>query len=552
MQRMGFNRRLALAGGAAAAAGLGYLAVHKPGGGGGKRRIERDTLHRGNGAEPGSLDPAQIDTEAEDDVVADLLTGLMVNGPDARPTPGIALSWTTAPDGLSWTFKLRESAWSDGAPLTADDFVFAWRRVLDPTVAGPYAYFLYILKNATAVNAGKMPLTALGVKALDPLTLEIQLEHPAPYLLEMLNHMSMYPVPRHVVQAKGKAWTRPGNYVGNGAYVLTEWVPNEHITMIKNPRFYDAANVHIEKVIFYPTDDYGAALQRFRAGELDTQTRMAAQQIDWIRANIPQTISATPILSLEYLVVNQSRKPFNDIRVRTAMNMVIIREAITDKIRRVGDVAAYNVVPPGIENFPGGNAFPFKSLSYAERTAQAQSLMRQAGFGPDNRVKTTFMIRSTTAGSTRAVAAALQQTFALIYIDAAIVPNDFAVFQNVTHAHDFDIADSAWGADFNDAATFLNLFITGGGDNIGLYSNPAFDAKLAEAQNDIDLQSRGRKLAEAEAILLKDQAVMPLFFWTDPGMAWPYVKGYIHNNSNKNRSRWLSIDEDTRAKQFGA
>ena len=543
---MVFNRRMALAAGAAAAGGIGYFTLRRPQKSG-RRLPERGTYHRGNGAEPASLDPSQISGNQEDNIVADLMTGLMVNGPDASPRLGMALSWTTTPDGLTWTFQLREALWSDGKPVTADDFVFGWRRQLDPATNCLYAYFLYGIKNAHPINAGKMPPSALGVRALDPHRLEVTLEHPAPYLLQVLTHMTMYPQPRHAIEARGKAWTKAGSYVSNGAYVLTEWVPNEYITLQKNPRFYDAANVAIERIIYYPTDDYGAALQRLRAGELDTQDRYPAERIDWIRANMPETINPVPQLVTEMVTINHTRKPFDDIRVRNALSLAINREMITDKIRRVGERPAYNIIPPGTANFPGGNLLPFHAMSYPERTAQAQTLMRAAGFGPDRRVKTTFLIRSTTAGSYRAAAAAMQQMLAQIYVDIAIIPMDFPIFYPTIQSHDFDMAEAGWSADFNDAETFLNLFRTGGGDNWGAYTNPAFDTLLAASQQDRDVNSRGSKLAAAEALLLKDQAIIPLFFWVHPAMAQPYMKGWVANNLDQHRTRWMSIDEEARA-----
>ncbi len=546
---MAFNRRVALASGAAVA-GLGYWALHRGGPGTRRTAPARGVLRRGNVSEPSSLDPAQVSGEQENNILGDLLAGLMINDPQGKPIPGMAVSWTTAPDGRTWTFKLREASWSDGEPCTAEDFVFAWQRLLNPATGGLYAYFLYVIRNGQAVNAGKMPLSAAGIRALDPHTLEIQLEHPAPYLLEMLTHMTMFPQPRHVVAAKGKDWAKPGNYVSNGAYVLSEWVPNDHITLVKNARFYDAAKVTIQKVVFYPTDDYAAALKRMRSGELDTQDRMPSQEIDWIRANMPQTINPIAQLTTEFVSLNLGRKPFDDIRVRTALNMVTNRELVTDKIRRVGDTPAYNIIPPGIANYPGGNVFGFKSLTPAERLKQAQALMRQAGYGPDKRVKTTFMIRSTAPGSYRAIAAALQAMYTLIYVDITIIPNDMQIFYPTIQSHDYDIAESGWNADFDDPETFLNLFRTGGGDNWGQYSNPAFDKLLADSQQDTDVDSRGRKLAEAEALLLRDQAIIPLFFWANPSMAWPYIKGWTPNNVDIHRSCWISIDEKARAAQF--
>jgi oligopeptide transport system substrate-binding protein len=352
------------------------------------------------------------------------------------------------------------------------------------------------------------------------------------------------------VAAKGKDWTRPGNHVGNGPFVLKEWVPNGHVLLEKNPRFYDAANVALERILVYPTDDYSAALQRMRAGELDLQDRTPVQRIDWIKANLPQLRHPVSIFSVEYVYVNHRRPPFQDVRVREAINLAINREAIAQRIRRVGDAPAYSLVPSNIANFSHGNNFTFKKMSYPARIERARTLMRDAGFNETNRLNTTFLIRSTAPGPYRAVAAAIQQMMAQVYINLSIVPLDFAVFLAQTHAHNFDMAEAAWGADFDDAATFLELLQTDGGNNDGQYSNPAFDAMLASAQQDKDLVSRGRKLAQAEDIALKDHAIMPLFFWVDPNMAWPYVKGWHANGMDKHRSRWISIDQAARLKQF--
>ena len=539
------NRRLALGGGAALLLGSGFYASR--GNGTGRVRPQPGTFYRGNVAEPFTLDPQLVDASWEDPIVGDLIMGLTTEDAHARPVAGMAESWQASPDGLTWTFKLREALWSDGVPVTADDFVFSWRRALEPKLAASYAYFLYIVKNAVAVNAGRAPATELGVKALDKRTLEVHLEHPAPYLQEMLSHTSMMPVPPHVVEAKGRNWTKAGTYVGNGAFTLKEWIPNDHLTVVKNPRFFDAANVKLERVVYYPTDDYGAALRRLRAGELDAQDRLENSQFGWIKKNMPELLAPVPQLILDMIQVNLSKKPFHDIRVRTALNLAINREAITGKIVPVGYVPAYNIVPPGTANFPGGNVFDFKTTPYPERTAMAQRLMREAGFGPENRLRTTYLIRSTAAGSYRAVAAALQQMFAVIYVDISIIPTDAQIFYKQIQEHDFEICQPGWQADFDDASNFLDIFVTGGGNNWSTYSSAPFDKMLNAAQNDPDIQSRGRKLGDAERILLKDQAALPLFFWVSGNLVRPYLKGWEANAMDKHRSRWMSIDEKARA-----
>ena len=545
-----WNRRLALAGGAAFAAGGASLVLRRPAGEMRHRVTDAATFMRGNGAEPETLDP-HLSTGTQDDfIMGDLMVGLMTEDSRCHPIPGMAKEWTTSPDGLAWTFTLRQALWSDGVPVTAEDFVFSWRRILEPGLAAPYAYFLYFLKNAAAINAGKLPGTALGVRAVNGSKLEMTLEHPTPYMLELLMHASTFPVPRHIVTAKGRDWARPGNHVGNGAYSLKSWVPNSHVLVEKNPRFFDAANVAMEKIYFYPTDDYGAALQRMRAGELDIQTRVPVQRIDWIRTNLPQIYAPVPILVTEFVQVNHTREPFVDVRVREAINLALNREVIAQRIRRVGDVPAYALVPPGTANYPTGIRLAFKSMPQPARLERAQSLMRAAGYGEQRRLKTTFMIRSTAPGPYRSVAAAIQQMLSLAYIDITILPTDFQVFLAQTRAHDFDMYEGAWSADFNDAATFLDLLRTGGGNNDGVYSNTAFDAALAAGQRDPDLVSRGRKLAEAETIALKDHGIMPLFNWVSPNMVWPYVKGWHENPMDKHRSRWIKIDQAARIKQF--
>ena len=547
-QAKGWNRRLALGAGAAALGVGAYWLSGKD-----KPTLHEVTpegvFHRGNGAEPGTLDPTQFQTEPEQNVMEDLFIGLTTSDPTANPIPGMAASWTTSDDGLIWTFKLRQAQWSDGTPLTADDFVFAWRRLVDPKSAAPYGYFLDAVKNSKAINSGKLPPAELGVAAPDPHTFIITLAHPAPYLVEMLTHMSLYPLPRHVVEAKGKDWSKPGNHVCNGPFMLTEWVPNDHITLVKNPRFYDADKVALNKVIFYPTDDYAAALKQMRAGSIDTQTRIPPEQIDWVKANMPQVLTPIAQLTTEFISVNLKRKPFDDIRVRAALNMAVNREAITEKIRRVGDTPAYNIVPPGVVNFPGGNVVDFKALSPQQRLEKARGLMREAGFGPDNRLRTTFMIRSTAAGIYRACAAAVQQMFAQIYVDISILPTDFAIFENLITPPvcDYDICECAWSGDFNDAESYLTLFQTGGGNNWAQYSDPDFDAMLVEEQKVVDIQERGALLAKAEAKLLQDHATIPLFFWVCPNMTQPYVKGWVPNAIDYHCSRWVTIDQKARA-----
>lgn len=503
-------------------------------------------LNRGNGAEPATLDPNLVAAVWEDNIVGDMIMGLTTEDAKGEPVPGAAESWETSPDGLTWTFHLRDHQWSDGQPVTADDFIFSWRRILDAKTAASYAYYLYAIKNAEAVNTGKMPPTELGATAPDAKTIVVTLEHPAPYLVEYMTHASTFPVPRHVVEAKGDQWTRAGNYVGNSAYSLVEWVPNDHITLEKNPRFYDAANVKVDRIVFYPTMDYTAALRRMRAGELDVQVRLPPREIDYLRANMAETLRLTPQLTTEFLALNQTKKPFDDKRVREALALAVDREALTSKIRKMDEPAAYSFVPPGIANYPGVAGFPFRSMPMADRVKRAQDLMRQAGYGPNNRLKANYDIRSSAPDALRDPAA-IQAMWREIYVDADIRQNDTAVFYAKVREGDFEIGQAAWGADFNDSTNFLELLRTGNANNYGRYSNPKFDALLNQANQEVDITKRGQVLAEAEQLALDDYPVVPTLFWVTGGLVRPYVKNWDANPRDTHRTRWVVIDEQARA-----
>ncbi len=496
-------------------------------------------LNRGNGSEIKSLDPHFISTVGESNVVGDLLIGLTTLDAAARPIPGAATRWETSKDGRTWTFHIRDHLWSDGRPVTAQDFVFAWQRLLDPRTAAPYAYNLWVVKNAQAVSQGKTTPSALGVRALDDNTLIVQLEHPAAYLPELLTHDTAYPLPRHVVLEKGNAWARPENYVDNGAYRPREWVPNDHVTLVKNPRFYDAAHVRIDVVNYYPTEDSQSGLKRLRAGELDTQSPIPATEMDWLRANMASALRIKPYLALSYFTMNNARPPLNDVRVRKALNMAFDREIVTQKVLKLGDPPAYDVVPPGIANFPGGAAMDFKPLRPDARVRAAQALMRQAGFGPQHRL--SLALETTHDPDNKRVAAVLQAMVNPIYVDLAIQSVDLQIHYRNMQIGQYELASASWIADFNDASNYLDLLQSESGNNYARYRNPAYDTALAAAQQETDLTARGRLLLAAEKIALKDYPWLPWRFRVTQDLVQPYVKGWIENPRDYNRTRWLWI-----------
>jgi oligopeptide transport system substrate-binding protein len=505
--------------------------------------------HRGNAAEPDTLDPHLAQGSWEDNIIGDMLIGLTTENASGEAIPGAATSWETSEDGLTWTFHLREHQWSDETPVTADDFVFSFRRILDPATASTYAYYLYPILNAQAVNAGELPTTELGVESADERTLVVHLENPAPYLAEFMTHASTFPVPRHVVDELGNEWTRPGNYVANGPYTLVDWIPNDHIELVKNPYFYDAENVNIDRVFLYPSSDYAAALQRFRAGELDVQNALPTVQIDWIRQNIPETIDLQPTLIVEYITVNSAREGLDDVRVREALSLALDRETIINQIIRLGNPPAYSMIPPGIANYPEGIELPYAHTPQAERLERARDLMMEAGYGPDNRLSIGLAVRSASSDARR-VPAAIQQMWREIFVDVEIEQSDAAVFYALMQEHDFDTGIAGWVADFNDASNFLDLLRSGNSNNYGQYSNSEYDSLLDEAEAESDLELRGQIMARAEEIALRDHAWIPMFFHVTTSLVQTYVEDWTNNINDKNRTRWLSIDTEARAAMF--
>jgi oligopeptide transport system substrate-binding protein len=424
--------------------------------------------------------------------------------------------------------------------VTAQDFVFAWERLLDPKTGASYAYNLWVVKNARAISQGAMKPGALGVSAPDGKTLVIRLEHPAAYLPQLLTHDTAYPLPRHVLIAKGNAWSKPGNFVGNGAYVPREWIPNDHLTLVKNPLFYDAAHVRIDVVNYYPTADSQAALRRLRAGELDTQTPIPLTEIDWLRRNMPATLHLTPFLGLSYIAINLHRPPLDDVRLRRALNLALDRETLTRRVLRLGEAPAYSIVPPATANYPGSGGLDFQSLAFPERLAKARWLMGQMGYGPDNRLR--LVLETFDEPNNKRIAAVYQAMMREIWIDIDIVAVEAGVHGRNLTAGNFELGVASWFADFDDASNFLDLLRSGSGNNYGRYHNPAFDRLLDDAQQEPDAKKRGLLLAAAERLALKDYPWIPMRFRITQNLVQPYVKGWIDNARDMHRTRWMWID----------
>jgi oligopeptide transport system substrate-binding protein len=498
-------------------------------------------LAYGSSGEAGSLDPQTSNLVDEFTIIADLIFGLTTDSPEGEPISAMATSWETSADGLTWTFHLREAKWSDGAPVTADDFVFAYRRILDPKTASIYSYLVYLLKNGQAVNEGKAPLTAVGARAIDARTLELTLEHPAPYLPELLKHQSFFPVPKHAVEKWGDAWVKPGRYVSNGPYKLISWKLGDHIEVVKNPYFYDAANVCVDRIDYFPTPDSVMAERRVARGELDVNTSFQSNRFIRLKERMPDVVRAKNSLATAYLSFNTHEiAAFRDIRVRRALSESIDREFITGKLLRAGQIPAYAFVPPGTANYAQGARTVWADKPLAERQAEARRLLAAAGYGPDR--KLSFELKIANSPDTILLASAVQADWAAIGVDAKIVQNEsqvaFAAYRN----RDFGVGAMSWFADFNDPVTFLSLMKSDtGGQNYGDYKNPAYDALLNAADREPDAAKRAEILKQAEQMMLTDEAFAPIYYVVNRNLVSPKVTGWVDNVSNFHRARWLCV-----------
>src|SRR5581483_1860460 len=349
-------------------------------------------LHRGNGAEPETLDPQKSTGVPEANIQYELFEGLTTYTPDGKIAPGVADKWEVSDDGLTYTFHLRDSKWSNGEPVTAGDFVYTFRRLVDPATASDYSYIINDIAGAQEINDQKeKDLTKLGVHAPDDHTLKITLAHPTPYFLGLLRHSSVLPVNEKSIKAHPDDWTKPGNLVSNGAYMLTGWTPQASLTMTKNPNYYGADKVKIDKVVYYPTEDLSEEFKRFRAGELDVTYDTPSDQMKYVMANMKDQFQNSPYLGTYYYVINLTREPLGKQRdLREALALAIDRETMVDKITQAGELPAYSWVPPGLHGYDQ-QFVDFKSMDKAARKAKAIALLAKNGYTPLNPLKVEIL-----------------------------------------------------------------------------------------------------------------------------------------------------------------
>ncbi len=493
-------------------------------------------------ADPGSLDPAKTTTSTEQHILDELLEGLVAWGSSGEIVPGVAARWDISADGLTYTFHLRPDArWSNGAAVTADDFVFSLRRLMDPATGAPYASLLYTLKNGRAVNTGALPSERLGVAAPDPATCVLTLEQSTPYFLQQLTHMTALPVYPPSVKRWGDGFARPGRYVGNGAFALKSYRPDDRLVMARNPRFHDAAAVALDGVEVLPIADRTAALRRFMAGEIDTTNQIPTDEVGLVRARLGQAVRIAPALGTYYYAFDTRHPPASDARVRRALSMVVDRAFLTDAIWGGTAAPLLSMVPPGIASYGMPTQVDWVSLEPFAREDRARQLLAEAGYGPTRPLRLT--LHSDASETYQATAVAVAAMWKRVGVETKFVVSDPLSFRAfLASGAPYDLARFSWFPDYDDAQNILFLAEGGNELNIAHFHDTAFDALMLAASAELNAAKRAALLHRAEVMLDRGQPYLPLLAYDAANLVSPDLHGWRDNALDVHLGRYLSKD----------
>jgi oligopeptide transport system substrate-binding protein len=491
--------------------------------------VAAQTLLLGNGAEPEDLDPQVVTIYSDQNILLALFEGLTaVDEKTSQAVPAAAKSWEVSTDGLTWTFHLRDGLrWSNGDALTAGDFTRSWQRMLSPALGAEYANLLYPIRNAEAFNQGTVAEPGmLGLSAPDQATVKVVLERPVPYFPVLVAQPPWYPVNPRVLERfgamskRGTQWTRPGNLVGNGPFTLAEWVPNARIVVAKNPHYWNADKVTLRQIVFFPTENPDTEERDFRAGQLHVTYSLPVSKIDAYRRDAPDRLRVDPFLQTFFLRFNVKRPPFDDARVRRALSLAIDRDIISLRVLSGGYPAAHSLTPPDC----GGYTARARVGLDAE---QARRLLSEAGHAGGVGIP-TFEVQVRNDGVQAPVMEAIQAMWAKqlgIHVTLATLEQKTWIQNQQTL--NYSVSTSGWAGDFLDPVTFLDLFVTEGGNNWTGWGDNAYDRMIQEAAATTDPQSRMEVFQKAEAYLLEQSPVTPLYFGAHSYLIKPEVKGWV-------------------------
>ena len=481
-----------------------------------------------------TADPQMVEDVSGSYFVRDLFEGLMNQDADGNLIQGVATGYTTNDAKDVYTFTLRDNArWSDGNPVTAHDFVYAWRRLADPATASPYSWFADImaLENVGAVMSGESPPEALGIRALDNHTLEVRLTASLPYFAAMTTHASTFPSPQWTVRTFGDGWTKPGNIVGNGAYVLTEHIPNETATRERNTMYWNNDATIIDKVVTLVINDENTDFTRWEAGETD-KGAVPSGQYPRLKAEYPDEAISFPRLCTYYMTFNLSPsgpEAFKDVRVRQALSYALDRSVVTDKVLQGGQIQAFTFTPGATAGFEVP-AVAFGQMSQDQRNVNAKLLMAAAGYGPDNPLKFEYMY-NTSEGHKKIAIAAQQMWKETLGAEATLANQEWKTFLKTRGGQNFDVARGGWCGDYNEASTFLDLMTTPSGYNDGKFSNAEVDELMTSARTMSDATSNYTRVEE---IMANEMPIIPVYHYTGVFMLRNNLKGWPFNNVEQN------------------
>lgn len=486
-----------------------------------------------------SFDPQVVEDVNGSEVVRDLFEGLYNQDAAGNTVPGVALSHTVSDDNMTYTFTLRDNAkWSDGTPVTAGDFVYAWQRAVDPDLASPYAWYMELMSidNGAEIINGGAPITDLGVSAPDETTLVVQLSQPLPYFAKMVSHATTFPAPRWVIEEHGAQWTRPENIVSNGAYVLTQHVPKERAVRSRNAMYWDNDSTVLDDVVTLVIGDDVQALTRWRAGELD-KTEIPAGQYPTLKAEFPDEAYALPRLCNYYFNFNLASGPeaFKDVRVRQALAYALDRNVITDAVLQGGQFPAYTFTPAATAGFEVPDV-DYAGMTQAERDAKAKALLAEAGYGEGGAPLSFTYLYNTSEAHQQVAIVASQMWKQKLGIEVELANQEWKVFLETRGNQNYDMARGAWCGDYNEASTFLDLVTSESGYNDAKFSNARVDDLMASAKSSADPLPL---YTEVEEILAAEMPVIPVYHYSTNMMLDASVMGWPVDNVEQT---WYSKD----------
>ena len=487
------------------------------------------------GPDPETIDPALNSAVDGGNMLLHAYECLLTVGEDGALQPGQAESYDVSEDGLTWTFHLRDGLkWSDGSDLTANDFVYSWKRVCDPEVAAPYAEtVLGMVKGYDEAIDGN--LDALGVSAPDDSTLVVELANPCSYFGSLAAFATLSPVQEATIEANGEAWaTAPETYVSNGPFYMTEWVPGSHITFSKNPYYWNADAIKLDRLKFVLMEDSNAAYSAYQTGEVLMIKDVPTEEIPSLTGT--DDFYVDPIIGTYYISLNIQKAPFDDVNVRKALSLAIDREYVASTLMQGTYTAAGNFMGPGwmdtdgtefMSNANGGKPY-IDTTNFEANLEEAKQLLADAGY-PDGEGFPTISYTTNDAGYHKVVAEYLQQAWAELGIDLQVNIVEWSSFTPMRRSGDFEVARNGWVGDYSDPSNMLELFCTTNGNNDGKFSNADFDAAIETSRSTLDAAERSTALHTAEDILMDQAGCIPLAYYNDFWLQSSKITGAWHS-----------------------